>query len=148
MDIPRYWRLRNQRYRLEGTRCKNCSERHFPPRLVCPECGSDQIRKYNFRGKGRVYSFTTVFQAPDIFDKQIPYVVALIELEEGNRIVAQLTDVAKDQIHIGMPVEMVIRRIYEDGDTGPIQYGYKFRPVFTTSYLKEFLNHTMKNEAP
>lgn len=130
MDIPRYWRLRNQRYRLEGSQCENCSQLHFPPRLVCPVCRSENVRKYNFKGIGRVYSFTTVFQAPDIFDKQIPYVVALIELEEGVRIAAQLTDVSVDKVRIDMPVELVIRKIYEDGDTGPIQYGYKFRPLF------------------
>ena len=129
MDIPRYWRLRNQRYRLEGTKCDLCSAVHFPPRLLCPVCKSNRLKPFLFKGTGRIYSFTTVFQAPDIFDKQIPYVVALIDLEEGIRLTAQLTDVAPDEVEIGMPVKMVIRKIYEDGENGPIQYGYKFRPL-------------------
>jgi uncharacterized OB-fold protein len=58
-----------------------------------------------------------------------PYMVGLIDLEEGVRITAQLTDVIPEEVEIGMTLEMVIRQIYEDGPKGPILYGYKFRPV-------------------
>jgi len=129
MDIPRYWRLRNQRYRLEGSRCTDCGERHFPPRDICPRCKSQSLQPFVLVGRGTVYSFTTVHQAPDIFDKNIPYVVAMIDLQEGPRITAQLTDVKAQDVAIGMPVELVIRKIYEDGANGPVQYGYKFRPL-------------------
>ena len=129
MDIPRYWRLREQRYRLEGTQCKDCATLHFPPRLICPECSSEHLEAYQLKGRGRIYSFTTVFQAPDIFDKQIPYVVALVDLEEGVRITAQLTDVSEREVSVGMPVEMVTRRLHAEGEGGAISYGYKFRPL-------------------
>lgn len=129
MDIPRYWRLRNQRYRLEGTKCKQCGAISFPPRIICPDCKSAHMESYELIGLGKVYSYTIIHQAPDIFDKNIPYAVALIDLEGGTRITAQLTDIDPADVSIGMPVEMVIRKIYEDGDNGPIQYGYKFRPI-------------------
>ena len=128
MDIPRYWRLRNQRYRLEGTVCLSCGAKHFPPRGICSDCQSDALEPYRFSGIGKVYSYTVVHQAPDIFDKQVPYVVALVDLEEGVRLTAQLTDMDPDEVFIGMEVELVVRKIYEDGKNGPIQYGYKFRP--------------------
>ncbi len=128
MDIPRYWRLRNQRYRLEGSKCSDCGQLYFPPRDICPHCKSRNTEPYLLTGRGAVYSFTTVHQAPDIFDKNIPYVVAMVDLQEGPRITAQLTDVKAEEVAIGMPVELVIRKIYEDGENGPIQYGYKFRP--------------------
>ncbi|MEJ2051749.1 MAG: OB-fold domain-containing protein, partial [Calditrichota bacterium] len=57
-----------------------------------------------------------------------PYIVGLVDLEEGVRMTAQLTDIQKEQIKIGMDLEMVIRQIYEDSSRGPILYGYKFRP--------------------
>ncbi len=128
MDIPRYWRLRNQRYRLEGTVCKECGAKHFPPRVVCPVCRSSHLEPFEFKGAGKVFSYTVVHQAPDIFDKQVPYIVALVELEEGVRLTAQLTDTDLEDVYIGMEVNMVVRKIYEDGENGPIQYGYKFRP--------------------
>ncbi len=129
MDIPRYWRLRNQRYRLEGTECIECGQRNFPPRCICPHCKSDSLKSFRFSGRGTVYSFSTIYQALDTFDKDIPYSIALVKLDEGPLITTQLADVGPDEIQIGQPVEMVIRKIYEDGENGPIQYGYKFRPA-------------------
>ena len=137
MDIPRYWRLREQRYQLQGTVCSDCGYYSFPPRPVCPRCKSRNMQPYRFKGRGYVYSYSTVYQAPDAFNKQVPYMVALIDLEEGPRITARLTDILDSDIKIGMPVEMVIRKIYEDGDNGPIQYGYMFRPLLTRPVATE-----------
>ena len=62
-----------------------------------------------------------------------PYSVALVKLEEGPTVTAQLTDLGPEPVHIGMPVEMVTRRIKEDGDErGMLIYGYKFRPVMAS----------------
>jgi len=126
-DIPRNWRLREQRYRLEGTRCPTCNALYFPPREICPGCRSRTLEPYRLNGRGTVYSYSTIYQAPEGFEYSVPYVVALIDLEEGPRITAQLTDVAPDEVEIGMPVEMVIRKWNEQDETGLINYGYKFR---------------------
>ncbi len=128
MDIPRYWRLKDQRYRLQGTVCENCGQYSFPPRAVCPKCKSRNQKPFVFSGKGTVFSFTTIYQTIGAYQDKVPYLVALIDLDEGPRITAQLTDVEWDEVHIGMPVEMVVRKYYEDGADGPIFYGYKFRP--------------------
>ena len=70
--------------------------------------------------------------APAGFERNAPYTVALVKLEEGPVVTAQLTDVGPTKVEIGMPVEMVTRRIREDGDErGILIYGYKFRPVMT-----------------
>ncbi|MGD1997258.1 MAG: OB-fold domain-containing protein, partial [Anaerolineae bacterium] len=53
----------------------------------------------------------------------------LVRLEEGPLVAAQLTDVKADQVEIGMPVEMVTRRLRAEGEEGIISYGYKFRPL-------------------
>jgi uncharacterized OB-fold protein len=53
----------------------------------------------------------------------------MVQLEEGIRVTAQLTDVDPEEVAIGMPVEMVVRRIREYGAHGYLVYGYKFRPV-------------------
>jgi uncharacterized OB-fold protein len=62
-----------------------------------------------------------------------PYTVALIKLEEGPLITAQLTDVANDEVEIGLPVEMVTRKLRTQGEEGLIIYGYKFRPRLVTA---------------
>ena len=129
MDIPRYWRLKNQRYRLQGRKCQDCGNLSFPPRLVCQKCKSRLSEPYEFKGRGKLYSYTIIYQAPDRFDPMVPYAVGLIDLEEGVRITAQVTDVLPEDLVIGMDLEMIIRKIYADGDKGPILYGYKFRPI-------------------
>ena len=68
--------------------------------------------------------------APAGFEKALPYTIALVKLDEGPTVTAQLTDLNQEEVEIGMPVEMVTRRIKEDGDErGMLIYGYKFRPV-------------------
>lgn len=131
MDISRHWRLKRQRYALVGEVCPSCEGRLFPPRDVCPKCGEEARTLYRFAGVGQVYSYTTVYEAPAGFEDQAPYVVALVQLEEGPLVTAQLTDVDPDQVEIGMPVEMVTRRLKAQGERGVILYGYKFRPRLT-----------------
>lgn len=135
MEIPRHWRLKQQRYSLVGELCPHCETPLFPPRDVCPHCGLDARLPYTFSGKGEVYSFTTVFDAPTGFEEFAPYTVALIKLQEGPMVTAQLTDLGSEGIDIGTPVEMVTRRLRNDGDErGMIVYGYKFRPLIVSPH--------------
>ncbi|MCY4464392.1 MAG: OB-fold domain-containing protein [Chloroflexi bacterium] len=76
---------------------------------------------------GIVYSCTTVREAPGGFESQAPYQMALVQLEDGSLICAQLTDY-DGEAQIGDPVEMVTRKLTTDGEQGMIVYGYKFRP--------------------
>jgi len=130
MEIPRHWRLQKQRYSLVGEECPHCSAKIFPPRDVCPECGGEAKEPYRFSGRGSVYSYTTMHSAPSGFEESLPYTIALVKLDEGPTVTAQLTDLGEKEVAIGMPVEMVTRRIKEDeGKHGMLVYGYKFRPV-------------------
>jgi len=130
MEIPRHWRLKKQRYALVGEVCPHCQAKIFPPRDVCPECGGEAKTEYQFSGKGEIYSFTVMHDAPAGFEDKVPYTVALVKLEEGPMVTAQLTDLGESDVQIGMPVEMVTRKIRSDaGGKGMLVYGYKFRPV-------------------
>jgi uncharacterized OB-fold protein len=130
MEIPRHWRLKQQRYALVGEVCPHCEAKIFPPRDVCPECNGEAKTPYSFSGRGEVYSYTTVYNPPAGYEEAAPYTVALVKLEEGPVITAQLTDLGDQSVTIGMPVEMVTRKLRQDGDErGLLVYGYKFRPV-------------------
>lgn len=130
MENPRHWRLRKQRYGLVGEVCPHCNEKIFPPRDVCPYCGGEAKKEYTLSGRGEVYSYTMMQDAPSGFENTTPYMVALVKLEEGPVVTAQLTDLGGEPVKIGMPVEMVTRKIRSDGDErGILLYGYKFRPV-------------------
>ncbi|MCL4257151.1 MAG: OB-fold domain-containing protein, partial [Anaerolineales bacterium] len=92
MDIPRHWRLKKQRYSLTGEVCEHCDAKLFPPRDICPECGEEAKTLFQFSGKGEVYSFTTVYDAPEGYAEQAPYTLAMVKLAEGPLVTAQLTD--------------------------------------------------------
>ena len=129
MGVPQFWRLQRQNYQLVGEECKQCGAKIFPPRDVCPECTEPAYEPYAFSGRGEVYSHTTVYNAPEGYEEYVPYAVALVKLEEGPLVTAQLTDVSPELVEIGMPVEMVTRKVREFGEDGTILYGYKFRPL-------------------
>jgi len=132
MEVPRHWRIRQQRYALVGEVCPHCEAKIFPPRDVCPECGGEAKTRFEFSGRGEVYSYAVMHDAPAGYEKNTPYTVALVKLEEGPVVTAQLTDLGEQPVQIGMPVEMVTRKIREDdGERGVILYGYKFRPVMS-----------------
>jgi uncharacterized OB-fold protein len=101
----------------------------FRPRRRFRAKREETWEPYILKGRGRVYSFSVVRQPPEGFDDQPPYLVALVRLDEGPMVTAQLTDCDPDQVAIDMPVEMVTRRLRALGPTGLIVYGYKFRPI-------------------
>lgn len=93
--------------------------------------GSSQLHGHSqpLSGRGEVYSFSTMYNAPHGYEDQKPYTIALVRLDEGPMVTAQLTDVDAQDVRIGMRVEMVTRKLREEGEEGQIIYGYKFRPV-------------------
>ncbi len=127
-ELARNWRLREQRYQLTGNRCAECGAKFFPPRQVCTECRSTSLDPYQFSGKGELYSYTTLRQAPSGFESQAPYSIGMVRLDEGVMVEAQLTDVNPEDLEVGMRLEMVTRKLREEGEAGVIVYGYKFRP--------------------
>jgi uncharacterized protein len=84
-------------------------------------------------GRGEVYSFSTMYNAPQGYEDQKPYTIALVRLDEGPMVTAQLTDVDTADVAIGMRVEMVTRKLREESDEGQIIYGYKFRPLLNSA---------------
>jgi uncharacterized OB-fold protein len=84
-------------------------------------------------GTGTVYTFSIMYNVPQGFEEQKPYVIAIVQLDEGPRVTAQLTDVNHGDVTIGMRVEMVTRKLREEGNEGQIIYGYKFRPLLQDS---------------
>lgn len=133
MELPRYHRLRSTFYRMEAARCTGCGVVHFPPRSRCHLCGGDKLESLRLSGQGRVVSVTRVYQPARGFRDSAGAATALIELQEGVRVIAQLTDIEPDEAAPGLEVEMVVRRLRADHEEGFIVYGYKFRPLMAAA---------------
>jgi len=131
MAVPRFWREVQSRYNLIGTKCGSCGTVDFPPRTICPKCGRrsfGRMQRFKMAGKGTVVTFTVIHDAPEAFELMKPYVLAIVELDEGARLTSQIIDVENEQVKIGMRVEAAFRKLGSEGGAGIIHYGYKFRP--------------------
>jgi len=126
--VPSHWRAKPFRYRLVVYRCDDCGTVHWGPAIICRKCRSSRLRQSELPRIGRLLSFTVVRQAPAGFEDVAPYFVGVVEFEDGTRLLTQLTDCEPGELVVGMEVEAVVRKIAQDGQSGLIIYGYKFRP--------------------
>jgi uncharacterized OB-fold protein len=126
--LASYWRLIPQRYNLVGTECTHCGEKFFPPRKWCPNCRrKGVIKNFKFSGKGEIYSYTIIHAAPDGYEVQKPYPMAIIKLVEGPLVTAQIVDCKPDEVEVGKKVGVLFRKLFASGKEGTIKYGYKFK---------------------
>jgi uncharacterized OB-fold protein len=102
-------------------RCSSCGVLRHPPRTMCGECGSFDWEPLRASGRGVVYSFV-LHHYPPVPGFDVPYAVALIELEEGTRLVSNVVGIPATEVRIGMPVEVDFLKI-DDELTLPV-----FRP--------------------
>ncbi len=136
MSVARFWREQQNRYNFVGTKCGSCGRFFFPPREICTDCRRKSLGKMEnekLSGSGKIVSYTIVHDAPDAFKAQVPYMMAIVELDEGPRITGQIVNYPQpdnDQdIMIGRKVNSVFRKISADGKSGIIHYGYKFKLI-------------------
>lgn len=87
------------------------------------------MQKVQLSGKGTVVTFSVIHDAPAQFEMQKPYVIAMVEMDEGVRITSQIIDVTPADVTIGMRVQATFRKLGQQGVAGVIHYGYKFRPA-------------------
>jgi len=89
----------------------------------------DKMKTIKLSGKGEIVTYTIIHDAPEQFEGQAPYPIAIIKLDEGPSLTAQIVDCDNKDVKIGMKVQSTFRKIQEDGSVGAIYYGYKFKPV-------------------
>lgn len=103
------------RQQLVMQRCSDCRAFVWTPRPACYECGSERLDWTDLSGKGRVYSFTVIRQvagrgASKAFEKDIPYVIAWVDLDEGPRMISNIVGCSVDAVAIDMKVSVVFEQ--------------------------------------
>lgn len=95
--------------------CDDCQSKIFYPRQYCPECWSGNLKWIEASGKAKVYSFTTTLDMvePKFWD-DLPYVLALVELVEGIRMMTRIVGCDPDDVQIGMDVKVVFKNLNEE----------------------------------
>lgn len=99
-----------RQHKLLIQRCTHCQKAIFYPKFFCPNCLGAELDWFESRGRGKVYSFTEVHSAaPEAFRLAIPYVIGVIDLDEGVRMLSWIVDCDHDAITCDMPVEVTYR---------------------------------------
>ena len=97
-----------QRGELRIQRCKSCRTAYFFPRPFCPNCSSRDVEWFTASGRGRLYSYVIVHRGAMGFQDAVPYVIAVVELEEGPRMMTNIIGVEPipEKLPIDLPVEV------------------------------------------
>lgn len=103
-DGAAFWQAAGER-RFVVKRCGSCRRAHFYPRPFCPFCWSADVRWEDASGRGVVYTYSVV-RRNDLpaFADRVPYVAAIVELEEGPRVMTNVVGIEPDDVRMEMPV--------------------------------------------
>jgi uncharacterized OB-fold protein len=102
-------------HKLLIQRCGDCRRNIFYPKSVCPHCLSTDLEWFESSGKGKVYSFTIVrAAAPEAFQEAVPYVIGVIDLEEGARMLSWIVDCPHEEVKCDMDVEVTFKDLNDE----------------------------------
>ena len=123
-DTQPFWDAA-KRHELMLPKCRVCSQLHYFPRPFCPHCFSWDLEWVHCSGRGKLYSFVINYRPAPGFEEEAPYVIAVVELEEGPRMMSNLTGVEPepDKVQVDMPLEIVFEDVNEELTM------FKFRPA-------------------
>lgn len=104
-DTRPFWEAaRDRRFILRS--CRSCGVAHYYPRPFCPECWSDDVDWVEASGRATLYTWSTIYRN-DLppFNEQVPYVAAVVKLEEGPRMMTRLVGCTGEEATVGMALE-------------------------------------------
>jgi acetyl-CoA acetyltransferase/uncharacterized OB-fold protein len=112
--LPFWQALKQGRFDLPW--CQDCGQPHFYPRLLCPHCGGERLQWRTASGRGRIHTYVINHKAPKGWAGPVPYVIAVVELDEGPRLLTNLETSAPptpENVCIGQPVTLAPRAVTE-----------------------------------
>jgi hypothetical protein len=113
-ESARFWEAAKE-HRLLIPRCKACKQFWFPPSKLCPHCLSDDVDWETVSGRGHIYSFVVFHRVyHPAFAGEVPYVVAIVQLEEGPRMLTNIVGVPVDQVRCNMAVSVVFDDVSDE----------------------------------
>ena len=118
-----------KRHELRIQRCKTCGRAYFFPRPFCPNCSSKEVEWFTASGRGKLYSYVINYRPAHGFQDWTPYVIAVVELDEGPRMMTNIIGIepTPENLPVDLPVEVTWEE-QSDDITLPL-----FRPVGAAS---------------
>lgn len=111
------------------TRCNECRRVYGAPRTICPRCGSKNLTWIPSKGLGELVTWTIIHVAPPGFEGMTPYVMGIVELEEGGRILSIIEHVEPEKLRVGLKLKINYYEPRENGGEWPQWPRYYFEPL-------------------
>ena len=109
-----FWEATRRR-ELQVQYCPDCEKHQFPPRRLCVHCGGRKVTWRKVSGAGKIYSFTVIHRAPEpSFTPDVPYVLAVVDLAEGGRMMTNIIDCPVNDVRVDMPVSAAFEQVSDD----------------------------------
>jgi uncharacterized OB-fold protein len=112
---------------LMACKCNACSSLILPPKPMCTKCLSTNLKWVELKGTGKLLSYTVIHVAPEQFQSMTPYIVGIVELDEGIRLPGMIFDAASDELKVGMRLKVDFSA--SETEKWPAWGRYYFRPV-------------------
>ena len=95
--------------------CDTCGKDHYYPRPFCPDCWSDEVSWKEASGRGKIYTYSVV-HVNDLppFNERVPYVAAIVELDEGPRVMTNIVGLPFEDLRADLPVVVEYKAISDD----------------------------------
>ena len=113
---------------LMGTKCRSCGAHFLGAQRFCVNCTSDEVEPVELSKKGTLNSYTVVWAPPQGWKGDVPYILGQVGLPEGVSVLSEVVDLPREEIKIGMPMELTLR-VGDVGPDGNEVVVYKWRPT-------------------
>jgi uncharacterized OB-fold protein len=125
--IEQFYQFLSQDKLMAG-KCQTCGKIHLPPRPMCDHCFSQQFTWVEISGKGRLLTYTIIYIAPKQFQEIAPYIVGIVQLENGLKLPGMISGVPEDKLKVDLELEIDFKACVA-GQTWPQWSRYCFKPI-------------------
>ena len=115
--------------KLMGAKCNKCGALHLPPRPVCTNCFSKDLKWVEMKPRGRLLTFTVIHVAPKQFETMAPYPIGIVKLDDGPQLLGMIRGVESDKLKIGMALTVDFEKPTAPHPQWPTWPRYHFKPA-------------------
>jgi len=114
--------------KVMAAKCNKCGTLQLPPKPICTNCYSTDLKWIPMSGKGTLLTYTVIHVAPKQFEKLTPYPVGIVKLTEGPQLLGMLRNIEQGQLKIGMPLTIEFEKSSTAQTQWPTWPRYYFKP--------------------
>lgn len=118
-----------------GVKCEECGALYSVPKLFCLKCNSKKLSWIQFKGVGKLISYTIVYVPHPRFQNEAPYVLGIVELEEGVKLLSRIKNIKLEDLKIGLPLKIDFEKT--EGNAWPTWGRYYFKPNLTETFIEK-----------